>query len=226
MNIRSFYSGGHLRRSDVRQLISALGEWFPGLSVGNASCFLREEFYASRVFFGENADRDFFVIVFKRDDDWAGMLSVERDKDSQVLYGRVGAIANEHRGAGLSKLFQPLMEAMGKAMGMGMVYGLATLKVPNMQVSFEKASWQLIGIIPGFDRELIAPGEVKRVFEAIYVKVLATEKEFVQPGAVGMTPATNALFNFLYRRNAPAGREILIPHAIRSCPATLDGQLG
>ena len=90
------------------------------------------------------------------------------------------------------------MEAMGTAMGMGMVYSLATLKVPHMQVGFEKAGWQLIGIIPGFDRELIAPGEVKRVFEAIYVKVLVTEREFLRPKLEGMTPATSALFKHLF----------------------------
>ena len=83
-----------------------------------------------------------------------------------------------------------------------MVYGLATLKVPTMQVSFEKAGWQLIGIIPGFDRELIGPGQVKRVFEAIYVKVLVTEDEFLRPSAAGMTTMTNALFNFLYSHAA------------------------
>lgn len=187
-----------LRRSEVPALVNALDEWFPGLAVGNASCFLREEFYANRAFFEGSADHDFLVIIFKQRDGWAGMLSVERDQDSQVLYGRVGAISRPHRGAGLSKLFPPLIEAMGNAMGMGMVYGLATLKVPNMQVSFEKAGWQLIGIIPGFDRELMGPGQVKRVFEAIYVKVLVAESEFVRPSVSGMTPATKALFRFLY----------------------------
>lgn len=196
-----------LRRSEVPALVDVLDKWFPGLAVGNASCFLREDFYADRVFFAGSADHDFFVIIFKQGSDWAGMLSVERDNDSQVLYGRVGAISKPHRGAGLSKLFPPLMEAMGKAMGMGMVYGLATLKVPNMQVGFEKAGWQLIGIIPGFDRELIAPGQVKRVFEAIYVKVLATKSEFLRPSSAGMTPATNALFGLLYPRRSHAGRE-------------------
>jgi hypothetical protein len=190
-----------LRRPEVPALVKSLEEWFPGLAVGNASCFLCEDFYANRVFFDESADHDFFVVLFKRGDDWAGMLSVERDKDSQVLYGRVGAIAKSHRGAGLSKLFPPLMEAMGHAMGMGMVYALATLKIPNIQVGFEKAGWKLIGIIPGFDRELIGPGDVKRVFEAIYVKVLVTESEFLRPSATGMTPATHALFNLLYRRD-------------------------
>jgi hypothetical protein len=187
-----------LRRSEVPALVNALDEWFPGLAVGNASCFLREDFYANRVFFDERTDHDFFVVMFKHGDDWAGVLSVERDKDSQVLYGRVGAIAKAHRGAGLSKLFPTLMEATGHAMGMGMVYGLATLKARNMQVGFEKAGWKLIGIIPGFDRELIGPDQVKRVFEAIYVKVLVAESEFLRPNVAGMTPSTHALFNLLY----------------------------
>jgi hypothetical protein len=199
-----------LKRSEVPILVNALDEWFPGLAVGNASCFLREEFYANRVFFDESANHDFFVIIFKQGNDWAGMLSVERDKDSQVLYGRVGTISTPHRGAGLSKLFPPLMEAIGSAMGIGMVYGLATLKVRNMQVGFEKAGWQLIGIIPGFDRELIGPNQVKRVFEAIYVKVLVAESEFLRPSAAGMTPATNALFNLLYP-HVGTGAQPLVP---------------
>jgi hypothetical protein len=194
-----------LRRSEVPALVNALDEWFPGLAVGNASCFLREDFYANRVVF-DGADHDFFVIMFKQGDDWAGVLSVERDKDSQVLYGRVGAISKPHRGAGLSKLFPPLMETMGHAMGMGMVYSLATLKARNMQVGFEKAGWQLIGIIPGFDRELIGPDQVKRVFEAIYVKVLVSENEFLRPSVAGMTPATHALFNLLYPKSATTPR--------------------
>ena len=67
-----------------------------------------------------------------------------------------------------------------------------------MQVGFEKAGWQLIGIIPGFDRELVNQGEVKRVFEAIYVKVLANEQDFLLPASEGMTSATRSLFEHLY----------------------------
>ncbi len=192
-------------RADIPALVKAIDEWFPGLAVGNASCYLREDFYLNRVVFEEAHDRDFFLILFKRGDDWAGMLSVERDKDSQVLYGRVGTISELHRGARLSKCFPPLMETMGKVMGMGMVYSLATLKVPHMQVGFEKAGWQLIGVIPGFDRELVGPGQVKRVFEAIYVKVLATESDFLRPDVQGMTPATRALFGHLFPNQLKEG---------------------
>jgi hypothetical protein len=187
-----------LRSADVPELVRKVDEWFPGLSVSNASCFLREDFYANRVVLDQDSDRDFFVLMFKKGDEWAGMLSVERDRDSKVIYGRVGTIAESHRGARLSKCFPALMEAMGTFMGMGMVYSLATLKVAHMQTGFEKAGWQLIGIIPGFDRELVGPGSVKRVFEAIYVKVLVTSSEFVLPTATGMTPMTKALFDLLY----------------------------
>ena len=60
-------------------------------------------------------------------------MSVERDKNSQILYERVGTISKPHRGARLSKCFPPLIKAMGKAMSMGMFYSLATLEAPNMQ---------------------------------------------------------------------------------------------
>lgn len=52
--------------------------------------------------------------------------------------------------------------------------------------------------MPGFDREVVAPGVVRRVFEAIYVKVLAPDGELLNPPADGMTPATRALFDTLF----------------------------
>lgn len=200
-NAVPFPSGYHceiLGPDDVAALIEEVGSCYPGLAVGGASCFLRNDFYVSSVFFEGGADRDFFVIVFKHGDTWAGVLSVERDYDSQVLYGRVGTVAVAHRGAGLSKLFPTLIEAIGVAMGMALVYALATLKVPNMQVGFEKAGWKLIGIMPGFDRELLAPDEVKRVYEAVYVKVLAPDSEFEHPSVDGLTPSTRIVFDHLF----------------------------
>lgn len=196
--------------AEVPALVRAVDDWFPGLAVGNASCFLREPFYADKVRLADGpagADRDFAVLLFKQGADWAGMLAVERDRDSQVLYGRVGAVDPAHRRAGLSKTFAPLMEAMGVAMGMGMVYSLATLKLPHMQRSFESAGWQLVGVMPGFDREVVESGVVKRVFEAIYVKVLAAGAELLHPGMEGMTPATRRLYGLLHDGNAHATTE-------------------
>ena len=46
-------------KTDVPALIKAIDAWFPGLAVGNASCYLREDFYLNRVFFDETHDLDF-----------------------------------------------------------------------------------------------------------------------------------------------------------------------
>lgn len=184
--------------TDVPRLVRAVDEWFPGLAVSNASCFLREDFYSERVCLDGDRRGDHFVLLFCSGSEWAGILAVERDCDSQVVYGRVGTVAAAHRGAGLSRTFAPLMEAMGRAMGMGMVYSLCTLKAPQMQRGFEQANWQLAGVMPGFDREEVAPGVVRRVFEAVYVKVLVDDAELLRPQATGMTPATRRLFEMLY----------------------------
>ena len=188
-----------LKYDAIPAVVQAFASWYPNIAVGNASCHLRESFYIDKVVLdGGEPERDFFVVLFKKDHELVGVLSVERDTDSEVLYGRVFAVSPQHRGLNLSERIPGLIETMGRAMGMGMVYALATLKVPFMAEKFELLGWQLIGIIPGFDREMVEPGVIKRVYEAIYAKVLVDEKDFVLPRRSTMTPKTAALFDLLY----------------------------
>jgi hypothetical protein len=192
------YHYEYLDRREIPALISALETWYPGIAVGNASCHLRRDFYEEKVCLDGRFDPDFLVVLFKRGTELVGMFSGERDLDSEVLYGRVGVIAPAHRGARLSRNILLLEEALGRAMGMGMIYGLCTLRYPQMQVTFERLGWQLIGITPGFDREVVAPGVVKRVYEAIYAKVLVPEDELLRPRAKDLTPAAKALIDLLF----------------------------
>jgi len=192
------YRYEYLGRQQVPALISALKAWYPGIAVGNASCHLRAGFYQRKVCLDGALDRDFLVVLFKHGSELVGVFSVERDLDSDVLYGRIGAIAPRHRGAHLSRNIPLLGEALGRAMGMGMVYGLATLRYPHMQATFEHLGWKLIGITPGFDKEVVAPGIVKRVYEAIYAKVLVAEDNLLRPRAKDLTPAARALVDLLF----------------------------
>lgn len=187
-----------LAHGGIADVVRSLADWYPGIAVGNASCHLRESFYRDKVVLDGEPERDFFVLLLMNDRELAGVLSVERDRDSEVIYGRVGAVSPRYRGLNLSEAFPALIETMGRCMGMGMVYGLATLKVPYMQAKFERLGWQLIGIIPGFDREMVQPGIVKRVYEAIYAKVLVDDEDFVRPSYMDMTARTSALFELLY----------------------------
>src|SRR5215470_12761817 len=113
------YRYQYLDRQQVSSLIAALKAWYPGIAVGNASCHLRQSFYTEKVCLDGELERDFLVVLFKQGDELVGVFSVERDADSQVLYGRIGVISPMHRGSRLSRNILLLEEALGRAMGMG-----------------------------------------------------------------------------------------------------------
>ena len=196
-----------LRRSEIPALIGFIDKWFPDISVGSASCYVREDFYNDKVSLAGEPERDTLVIVLKRDQELVGLFSCERDMDALALYARLAVIAPKHRGGHLSQSTIVLVEVIGRRMGMGLVYGMATLKIPYIQMAFERLGWLLIGITPGYDREMVAPGVVKRVYEAVYAKVLVGDSGLLHPDSRNMTDRTKAFFRLLFPR-APLGRGV------------------
>jgi hypothetical protein len=189
-----------LKRSEVPALVGFINQWFPDISVGGASCYVREEFYDEKVSLAGEPEKDTLVVLLKRDLELVGLFSCERDLDALALYARLAVIAPKHRGGHLSQSTIVLVEAIGRQMGMGMVYGMATLKIPYIQMAFERLGWLLIGITPGYDREMVAPGVVKRVYEAVYAKVLVGDSGLLHPDSRNMTDRTKAFFHLLFPR--------------------------
>jgi hypothetical protein len=187
-----------LARAGITALIEGIRQWHPDIAVGGGSCYLQEDFYDVYVSLDGEGDKDVFVGVFKRGDELVGMWSWEQVPDTLSLYGRLIIIAPAHRDAKLASTVMPLGELAGRAMGAEFLFGLATLKVPHMQRALEKAGWQLIGFTSGYDREEVAPGVVKRVFEAVYTKVLVPEAELLRPDPANLTPTARALFEVLF----------------------------
>jgi hypothetical protein len=187
-----------LKRDEIGMLIGFIATWFPDISVGSASCFLRDDFYDKRVFFAGGPERDVLVLLLKHGEEPAGMFSLEFDLDTLSVHARLGVAAQPHRGAGLTRVGMAFTEAIGHCMGMGLAYGMATLKAPHAQRAFERAGWQLIGITPGYDREMVAPGVVKRVYEAVYTKVLVADAGLLRPQRQNLTPRTQAFFESLF----------------------------
>ena len=196
-----------LKRSEIPALVDFIHQWFPDISVGSASCYVREDFYNDKVSLAGEPERDTLVILLKRDQELVGLFSCERDLDALALYARLAVIAPKHRGGHLSQSTIVLVEAIGRRMGMGLVYGMATLKIPYIQMAFERLGWLLIGITPGYDREMVAPGVVKRVYEAVYAKVLVGDSGLLHPDSRNMTDRTKAFFRLLFPR-APLGRGV------------------
>ena len=187
-----------LKRSEIPELIRCFKVWFPDVTVGAESCYQQEDFYNREVFIEGEPERDVIVYLFKKDRELAGMFSLQRSEHTLILYGRIGAIAARYRGEKLAYIAPALLEAMGRAMGMEVIYALAEFTIPNMQMVLERAGFQIIGIVPASDRLMVAPGVIKRVYEAIYVKVLAADAEILRPQAESMTPRTKALYDFLF----------------------------
>lgn len=192
------YRFEQLKRSEIPLLTNSLRDWYPDITVGSASCYLREDFYARAVFLAGEPEMDVIVVLVKSGQELAAMFSCERDRDTLALYGRLGAVAPKHRGARLGPTGLVLLEFVGRAMGMGIAYGMATLKHPHMQRALEELGFQPIGVTPGYDRDLVAPGVVKRVYEAVYAKVLVPDEELLLPQARDLTPKTRALFDALF----------------------------
>lgn len=96
-------------------------------------------------------------MLIKKGDELVGMGAWEREGAVMTLYARLGVIAPAHRGARMAVLAMELGEKMGRAMGAGFIYTLATMEMPQMQLALERAGYQLIGFMPGYDREEVSP---------------------------------------------------------------------
>ena len=192
------YRFEQLKRSDIPALIEGIQIWHPDIAVGVGSCYLREDFYTEKVFLRDEAEKEMYVVLIMHGDEIAGMGSWEREPDALTLYAKLGIIAPAHRGAKIAVRAVEFTENLGRAMGAGFVYGLATLKVPHMQLALERAGYQLLGFAPGYDRELVSPGVVKRVYEAFYAKVLVPDEDLLRPDPKNLSPKAKALFEVLF----------------------------
>jgi len=150
-------------------------------------------------------DRDVYCVVVKKDGVIVGVYSFEKQDDAKLVQGRLAATAPEHRGARLASSAMPILEGMARAVDADLILVTATLKHPLSQRLAEAYGYRLVGIIPGFDRDMIAPGVVKRVFEALYAKILAPKEHIQMPKPGGMTATTLALFAQIFSSEMSEG---------------------
>ncbi len=192
------YHYAFMTRDDIAPVISSIREWFPSVTVGLGSWYLAEQFYLDDVVMEDDRNKSVLVLLIKKGSELVGLGSWEREIAALTLFARLGAIAPAHRGAKMAVTAMELGEKMGRAMGAGFIYTLATMKMPQMQLALERAGYQLIGFMPGYDREETSPGIVKRVFEAGYAKRLAPAEEFLRPEDKNMTPNAKHLFDMIF----------------------------
>lgn len=189
-------------RAEIAPLMSSIQEWHPGIAVGVNSCYLREDFYLRRVCLDGDLDRDVIVVRILHGEDMVGFLSHEREVDSLAVWGRLLVLAPEHRGTGLAAASLAGSEAIGRAMGAAFLYGFAPVSTPHAAQGLERAGFRLLGFFPGRDREEVAPGVVKRVYQIAYAKLLVAENQVHWPDMGKMTPRTRDMYSLLFPERA------------------------
>jgi hypothetical protein len=187
-----------MHSAHIAAVTAALCRWYPDVAHGSNGGYLRDEFYRQRVCLDGADDRDIQVFTIWLGDELVGLWSPEREVDSLALYARIAAIAPHHARAGLIRQITAGMENVAREMGAAFMYALVTLKHPYAAQALEGAGYRLLGFWPGFDRELVAPGVVKRVYQAVYAKLLVAEDRVLRPDPKNLTPGAKALFELLF----------------------------
>jgi hypothetical protein len=195
----SGYELMQMRTEDVPQTVANLRDWYPDIVVGAESSHLTTEFYLEETTLADTEpERAIFPVVAKHQGAVVAMITFERNLLSKTITCRMGAVAPAHRGSGLALLGPLLLEKIGRAIGAELVFYYATLKTPHQQVLAERMRYKLVGIVPAFDRDMIRPGEIKRVYEAIYAKVLVEDDAVSVPAEDGLTIRTKAVWAALF----------------------------
>jgi len=187
-----------LRADQTAELAAKVHAWHPDISVGAASCFLRRDFYAEKVFLAGQVERDIMVLLIVHATEMVGLFAFEREPDALSMFGKLLIVSPVHRNSKVGLHCLGGTAALARACGAEFAYTMATLKMPHVQVALERAGYQLLGFTPGYDREVVGNGEVKRVFEAVYAKLLVDDDGILRPRAENMTPTARVLFEMMF----------------------------
>jgi hypothetical protein len=203
------YELAQLEREDVPHVVAGLRSWYPDVVVGAESCHLDPDFYYQKTMLADvTEDRDVFPMVAKHLNGIAAMMTFEKNGHSRTITCRMGAIAPDHRGPALALLGPMLLDNLGRAIGAELAYYFATLKTPHQQVLAERLRYQLVGIVPGYDRDMVRPGEIRRVYEAVYARILIGPDRIELPLLDALTSRTQALWKAIFGALPPADATI------------------
>jgi hypothetical protein len=186
-----------LGRGDIDDVIARLRGWYPDIVVGTESRHLDRSFYEREWSLrGEEHDRPFYGLVSRATDsgDLVSFMSLEKNVLGRQISSPMGAVEPTSRGLGIGQLGTIILEQIGRAIGAEVAFYQVTLKTMRQQKNAERHGFKLCGILPAIDRDAIGPGVVKRVYEGVYVKVLADPAEVHVPAWSDLGESARALW--------------------------------
>jgi hypothetical protein len=173
-----------LGRSGIDEVIQRLRVWYPDIAVGAESRHLDREFYEREYSLAAgDEDRRLYGFVCRGTDsgEMVGFMSLEKNVRARQIWSPMGAVEPTKRGAGIGQFGAVILEHVGRAIGAEVAFYQVTLKTNRQQKNAQRHGFKLCGILPAIDRDEISPGLVRRVYEGVYVKVLAPPSEVELP---------------------------------------------
>lgn len=197
------YRLAQMSSADVPVVTANLKQWYPDVVVGMESPHLEADFYhRETTLLDAGRERALLPVVVRHPDDGiVAVITFEKNMLSRSISTRLGVLAPEHRRASLGLVGPILLEELGRAIGAELAYYFATLKSRHQQVIAERRGFQLVGIVPGYDRDMISQEQVKRVYEALYTKLLVAAEHVHTPSRDELTTRTRAVWKVLFGRD-------------------------
>jgi hypothetical protein len=190
-----------LARDQIDDVIDRLRAWYPDIVVGAESRHLDRAFYERDSALrgeelGEQRDAPVYGLVCRgtSDDAIVGFMSLEKNARGRQISSPMGAVEPTQRGLGIGQFGAVILEHVGRVIGAEVAFYQVTLKTTRQQRNAERHGFKLCGILPAIDRDAIAPGVVRRVYEGIYVKVLAPAGEVHVPSWKDLGEPARALW--------------------------------
>ncbi len=193
-----------LARKEIPEITRLLRTWYPDIRIGAESRHLDNSFYEREFFLeGETEDKPYFAVICRPEGspEIVALLVLEKNDRGHQISSPMGAVEPSQRGLGIGGLGTAMLEAAGRSIGAEVAYYIATLKSSRPQRNAERHGFKLVGIIPAFDEDAIAPGVEKRVYEAIYAKVLVSPERVHLPAWADMTESTRSLWTHLFGKH-------------------------
>ena len=195
------YKTSQMREADIAEVVAGIRSWYPDVQVGMESAHLQPDFWLEKTTLVGFPNRLILPLtIHHATDGIIGMITYEQEPLALSITCRLGVLAPAHRSGGLALGGPVLLEKIGAAIGAEMAFYYATLKSKHQQVIAQRTGYRLVGIVPGYDRDMIAPGTTMRVYEALYSKLLVSEDKVMVPDAKTLTADTRAVFDVLFGR--------------------------
>lgn len=201
LKIPAGFDVAQMSEKEIPMIIDLLQKWYPDIDVGSESVHLTTDFYTKECLLKETTtDKNVYPLKFfnVNDGEIIGFMSMRKDVRARSVFGGLGVTAPGHRSEGFGMLGSTIFLETAKLMKAGIVYTYVTLKHPYNQIVLEKLGFKLVGIVPAFDIDQVDGKTQKRVWEALYAKVLANPSEIESPKSEAMTPVCKKLYEHLF----------------------------